>query len=908
MLIENFYLINILNQKKSYKNIVFNKKSSNLIKKVNIIKYFIFFEKSKILNNVVFYLVLKQLFLFKIMGFYNTSVVRNFISLYKLNKFYFLNKINSYKYIFLKKINSKKSFFFFFDLKKLNFFYSIFIKNYSLVFKYFYEKKRFEIFTNFDGYSYYWGSHYFFNNKLIELYKKDVFPVVDYWEVFEIEDENTRFRLNIDNEKVSNDVYLTRFFSLERFDYIDRNFGISDYINLKSWKREFEIQKLNEYEEKKILIENRVKKFNEVIKNSKIKVENKNKQVEELSNSIYRSVISRYFCKKNILNNLKNIKKNFLSKKESDFLVIILNKLSNVQKNNLISLNDDYKFFINFDNYHLFLVLSCSLKKFNILKNFHTILYYFKKILHKKMYFNSFVLYFKNINSRLLNNSESLEFLSKFKELSSSNLLKKNFKFKKNLKVYLNSYVAFNEASPSKIINLLIYLKYSTLNKNFNKIFYEYTLNFFFKKSYKNFVYFKNDLYFNKNEAKADVLYFYKKWLKYKDFVYLRKETKIDQDQKILEETEDSSLYKEFNFNYWVFNNSIDLEFFKKKKNYKKVFILNFKSNIQTKLDIFFYYYYNQIKKDPKLLNYSFDKGINISVKNFEIKKHFTAINFLTTTATHNFVKKFIFSYKNIFLNIKYFFSYMYESSLMKLLFLKCNQWKWINILLFPQTFKKKELLFFNLKNYYLSNISNIYALSYKFFNLLIKSNKKNKIQKISKKFFLIIFKFFKKVFFKNIVFFLKKVDFSSINLKLKTLISFMFDSKSFESLRLNFINEFINVSVSTFLTKDPKFLMNWIIKSLNKISYRKQWKFIYNLKKNIIKISKKFIQYTKFTGIHIVIKGKIGALGSVRKKTFHIKYGKFGFSRFYLKGDELFSYCQTKTGKIGVKVVTAYS
>ena len=119
-------------------------------------------------------------------------------------------------------------------------------------------------------------------------------------------------------------------------------------------------------------------------------VENKNKQVEELSNSIYRSVISRYFCKKNILNNLKNIKKNFLSKKESDFLVIILNKLSNVQKNNLISLNDDYKFFINFDNYHLFLVLSCSLKKFNILKNFHTILYYFKKILHKKMYFNSF--------------------------------------------------------------------------------------------------------------------------------------------------------------------------------------------------------------------------------------------------------------------------------------------------------------------------------------------------------------------------------------------------------------------------------------------------------------------------------------------------------------------------------------
>jgi ribosomal protein S3 len=60
-------------------------------------------------------------------------------------------------------------------------------------------------------------------------------------------------------------------------------------------------------------------------------------------------------------------------------------------------------------------------------------------------------------------------------------------------------------------------------------------------------------------------------------------------------------------------------------------------------------------------------------------------------------------------------------------------------------------------------------------------------------------------------------------------------------------------------------------------------------------------------SGAHLVIKGKIGALGCVRKKVIHIRRGAYSLSKYKLKGDCLYSYAHTQTGKIGVKLIICY-
>ncbi|OMJ76091.1 hypothetical protein SteCoe_24606 (mitochondrion) [Stentor coeruleus] len=73
------------------------------------------------------------------------------------------------------------------------------------------------------------------------------------------------------------------------------------------------------------------------------------------------------------------------------------------------------------------------------------------------------------------------------------------------------------------------------------------------------------------------------------------------------------------------------------------------------------------------------------------------------------------------------------------------------------------------------------------------------------------------------------------------------------------------------------------------------------------MKISRKFIKHSKFRGLHLIIKGKIGALGCVRKRTVHMRIGTYGLARYYLRGDTLYSAAITQTGKIGIKIITSY-
>jgi hypothetical protein len=116
--------------------------------------------------------------------------------------------------------------------------------------------------------------------------------------------------------------------------------------------------------------------------------------------------------------------------------------------------------------------------------------------------------------------------------------------------------------------------------------------------------------------------------------------------------------------------------------------------------------------------------------------------------------------------------------------------------------------MFLNLKKIYFSNIINPLNFSNYHYKIIIFNSKKNKMKNISKNIFKIILKFLNKFLFKNYYIILQKINFSNINKNLQNKVFSLLNERSFELIRPNFLSEFIGISMSTFLTKDPKFLL----------------------------------------------------------------------------------------------------
>jgi hypothetical protein len=258
---------------------------------------------------------------------------------------------------------------------------------------------------------------------------------------------------------------------------------------------------------------------------------------------------------------------------------------------------------------------------------------------------------------------------------------------------------------------------------------------------------------------------------------------------------------------------------------------------------------------------------------------------------------------------MNFFYQYQWELWLLKIIFLNVNFLKWMSVYIDNDwTSLKKQKKFLNFKNLKYSNFINPLVLDNISYKILQFVNKKRKIQKIARYFLKISSVYFKKIFLNNYFIYLKKINESFFNWKLKKSVDFLKKTLIFELLRENFIKEFLGVCSSTFFTKDPKFLIKWILKILQKLYYKKHWNFLYYLQRNIKKIAGVFIKHKIFSGLHLIIKGKIGAVGSVRKKTIHLKIGRYNFSNFDLKGDYLVSYAVTQTGKIGLKMIICYN
>lgn len=121
------------------------------------------------------------------------------------------------------------------------------------------------------------------------------------------------------------------------------------------------------------------------------------------------------------------------------------------------------------------------------------------------------------------------------------------------------------------------------------------------------------------------------------------------------------------------------------------------------------------------------------------------------------------------------------------------------------------------------------------------------------------------------------------------------------------FLIEVVNVFCISMRTKDPKFIFDFLFKYFNTMYFRMQFRFISFLKSFIRHNFALFVDYYKIRGLRILIKGKIGKTGSVRKKKVLLSFGKIGYSNLRLRMDESVGPMFTPTGVIGARIIITY-
>lgn len=118
---------------------------------------------------------------------------------------------------------------------------------------------------------------------------------------------------------------------------------------------------------------------------------------------------------------------------------------------------------------------------------------------------------------------------------------------------------------------------------------------------------------------------------------------------------------------------------------------------------------------------------------------------------------------------------------------------------------------------------------------------------------------------------------------------------------------ELISIMSMSILSRDSKFIFDFLFKYFNTMHFRLQFRFIAFLKSFLRQNFALFVSYYNILGIRIVLKGKIGKTGSVRKKKIILSFGKYGYSNLHLCMDEYSGPMFTPTGVIGARVIIAY-
>jgi len=118
--------------------------------------------------------------------------------------------------------------------------------------------------------------------------------------------------------------------------------------------------------------------------------------------------------------------------------------------------------------------------------------------------------------------------------------------------------------------------------------------------------------------------------------------------------------------------------------------------------------------------------------------------------------------------------------------------------------------------------------------------------------------------------------------------------------------NLFLILSFFSFQNTFPYFLLLWVMLLFEQITYIKHVTTITKLK-TILQLAFNFNPYQRFLeGLILKIKGKIGGVGNIRKRTFVIRLGKTDLSNFKLLFNMNTQELITETGLIKFKLVFA--
>lgn len=316
------------------------------------------------------------------------------------------------------------------------------------------------------------------------------------------------------------------------------------------------------------------------------------------------------------------------------------------------------------------------------------------------------------------------------------------------------------------------------------------------------------------------------------------------------------------------------------------------------------------------------DFYINIRKLNLILKLKLINLIFL-----NNFKKDYYFTFlnkklfwDNIFYLYTFKYSNFYNSNLLKFKFNK-KKYKIFNKYFYNQ-FYLSNILFLNYKFFHdkVSFYSN-FSLKYLFFFIkFTKMSKKKKINQLSTfqktslfffKFFILKYlnKYFKE---KNLLLSVQKNRFKIKKTKKNRKILRLFFKRSKKLLFLKKIirthlKPLLKIILSTLQAKDVILIKN-LIKYIIELTHIKQHKkILFNLRA-IYKFSYNFFfQPLKVLGILIILRGKIGVGGNLKKRRFRIKYGKFSYSQKNQKMNYTKGSLRTSSGALGLEIYLSY-
>lgn len=190
---------------------------------------------------------------------------------------------------------------------------------------------------------------------------------------------------------------------------------------------------------------------------------------------------------------------------------------------------------------------------------------------------------------------------------------------------------------------------------------------------------------------------------------------------------------------------------------------------------------------------------------------------------------------------------------------------------------------------------------------LLVKTYRRKKLSSFSWIFFTQISNLFFNLFFSNFFFNLNFTDSEKLNRSYLNRMFSHFLLFNPPKSKYHFLKELCDIYLLTGITKDSNLLHKWLIRNMSILFFRQHWQFLRFFKMTLLYTFKILKDKFNIQGLFVTFRGKIGQVGSVRKKAYFLKQGVHPLANLGFKMSFNTSIVKTDTGAIGVSVYLFY-